>query len=148
MRRNEATILISSHVPLLPPIMPFMPSLIASEIRLHELPGYLTAVLLWLRSCSQSLDQPLLEATVRRQFLEHSPFERRMVVEMFREEASEVSISIWSLADLMEHLMHKMRILCAPCHKLLPRSLITQHPIHHRCINWYRSMGAGRERYP
>jgi hypothetical protein len=81
---------------------------------------------------------------VRRQFLKYRLLERRMVVEMFSQEASELSIPARSLSELMEHLVHKVLILRASCHKLLSQSLISQDPIHHRRIHRYR-MGTGRE---
>ena len=57
---------------------------------------------------------------------------------MFGQEANELSISVRSLAELMEYLMHKVRILRALYHKLLPQGLISQDPIHHRCIcRWW-----------
>jgi len=123
--------------------MPFMPSLVASEAFLHELPGYLSTAPLWLLR-PQSLDHPLLELAVRRQFLKYRSLERRVVVEMFGQEPSKLSIPVRSLSELMEHLVHKVLILRAPCHQLLPQGVISQDPIHHRRIRRHR-MRTGRE---
>jgi hypothetical protein len=78
------------------------------------------------------------------QFLEYRSLERRVVVEMFSQEPSQLPIPVGFLSELMEHLVHKVLILRAPCHKLLPQGLISQDPIHHRRIRRHR-MGTGRE---
>ena len=85
-------------------------------------------------ACSASpthlLEYPILKRSVRGQFLKYGPLERRVMVKMFGEEPSELSIPVRSLSELMEHLVHKVLILRAPCHKLLPQCLITENPIH------------------
>src|SRR5579885_322258 len=93
---------------------------------------------------TQPLKYPILKRSVRRQFLKYRSLERRVVVEMLGQEPSELSIPVRSLSQLMEHLVHKVLILCAPCHKLLPQGLISQNPIHHRRIRRH-CMGTGRE---
>ena len=69
---------------------------------------------------TQSLKYPILKRLVRGQFLEYDPPERRVMVEMFGKESSELSIPIRSLSELMEHLVHKVLILRAPYHQLFP----------------------------
>jgi len=93
----------------------------------------------------QPLEYPILKRSVRSELLEHGPIERRVVVEMFGQEPSQFPISIRSLSELMEHPMHKVRILRSSCHKLLPQDLIDQDPIHHRRISRHR-MGTTGER--
>ena len=63
---------------------------------------------------TQSLKYPILKCSVRGQFLEYGPLERRVMLEMFGEEPSERSIPVKSLSELMEHLVHKVLILRAP----------------------------------
>lgn len=94
---------------------------------------------------TQALKYPLLKRALRCQFLEHCSLERRVVVEMFSQEPSELPIPIRSLSELMEHLVHKVLVLRAPCHQLLPQRLISQDPFHHRRIRRHRT-GTGRER--
>jgi hypothetical protein len=93
---------------------------------------------------TQPLQYPILKRSMRRQFVKYCLLESRMVVEVFSQEASERSIPVRSLSELMEHLVHKVLILRAPCHQLLPQGLISQDPIHHRRIRRHR-MGTGRE---
>jgi len=99
---------------------------------------------MWFLLPTQPLEHPILERSGRRQFLKDRSLERRMVVEMFSQEPRELSIPVRSLSELMEHLVHKVLILRASCHQLLPQGLISQDPIHHRRIRWHR-MGTGRK---
>ncbi|MEK6715560.1 MAG: hypothetical protein AABY43_05910 [Candidatus Omnitrophota bacterium] len=101
---------------------------------------------MWFMLPTQSLKYPILKRSVPGQFLEYDPLKRRVMVEMFGKESSERSIPVRSLSELMEHLVHKVLILRASCHQLLPQGLISQDPIHHRRIRRHR-MGTGREHY-